>query len=68
MCESKIYNDGELVKFKMTGEKAMVLAFVPLGTMGLYPAYDAGYIIRLSSDLRELYVRCHEVENWVVNV
>lgn len=58
---------GNIVKFKMSGEKAMVLAFVPLGMMGAYPMYDTGYIIRLSSNLQELYVRYHEVEKWVEN-
>jgi len=60
----KLFNIGDIVTFKLNGDRAMILAIAPIGSMGMAPMYDAGYIIRLSSTLQELYVRYHEVEEY----
>lgn len=53
------YKIGQIVKFKLTGEKVMILKLIP--SAPLYNVHEGGYIVRLSNGLNELFVREFEL-------
>lgn len=54
-----VFKVGEIVRFKVTNENAMILDYVPLGTPGYNQSTNC-YIIRLSN-YQEILVKDFEI-------